>query len=72
MSVYVEVEGATVTAFVRDRGKGFDLDAVDADRYGIKQSIVGRMQRFGGTAQIRTAPGEGTEVALTMPIGRTT
>jgi signal transduction histidine kinase len=72
MSVYVEVEGPTVTAFVRDRGKGFDLDAVDSDRYGIKQSIVGRMQRFGGTAQIHTAPGEGTEVALTMPIGRVT
>ncbi|MDX6255806.1 MAG: hypothetical protein QOJ11_2140 [Frankiales bacterium] len=72
MSVYVEVEGAQVSVFVRDRGRGFDLDAVEADRYGIKQSIVGRMQRFGGTAQIRTAPGDGTEVALTMPIGRTT
>jgi signal transduction histidine kinase len=72
MSVYVEVEGAVVSVFVRDRGRGFDLDAVGSDRYGIKQSIVGRMQRFGGTAQIRTAPGEGTEVALTMPIGRTT
>jgi signal transduction histidine kinase/phage shock protein PspC (stress-responsive transcriptional regulator) len=71
MSVYVEVEGAVVSAFVRDRGKGFDLDGVGVDRYGIKQSIVGRMQRFGGTAQITTAPGEGTEVALTMPVGAT-
>lgn len=67
MSVYVEVEGDVVSAFVRDRGRGFDLDAVDHDRYGIRQSIVGRMQRHGGSAQVRTAPGEGTEVALTMP-----
>ncbi len=72
MSVFVEVEGTMVSAFVRDRGKGFDLETVGSDRYGIKASIIGRMQRFGGTAQIRTAPGEGTEVALTMPIGRTT
>jgi signal transduction histidine kinase len=68
MSVYVEVEGDVVSAFVRDRGRGFDLDAVDHDRYGIRQSIVGRMQRHGGSAQIRTAPGEGTEVALSMPL----
>jgi signal transduction histidine kinase len=70
MSVYVEVEGDTASAFVRDRGRGFDLNAVASDRYGIKASIVGRMQRFGGTAQINTAPGEGTEVVLTMPLGK--
>jgi signal transduction histidine kinase len=72
MSVYLEVEGDTASAFVRDRGRGFDLDAVAADRYGIKASIIGRMQRFGGTAEIRTAPGEGTEVVLTVPLGRAT
>ena len=70
MSVFVEVEDNVVSAFVRDRGRGFDIDAVGTDRYGIRQSIVGRMQRFGGTAQITTAPGEGTEVALTVPRGR--
>ena len=72
MSVFVEVEDGVVSAFVRDRGRGFDLDAVGTDRYGIRQSIVGRMQRFGGTAQITTAPGEGTEVALTVPRRRAT
>ncbi|BEP12369.1 ATP-binding protein [Acidothermaceae bacterium B102] len=70
MSVYLEVEGDTASAFVRDRGTGFDLDAVAHDRYGIRQSIVGRMQRYGGTATINTAPGEGTEVVLTMPLGK--
>jgi len=66
VSVYAEVEPEEVTVFVRDRGKGFDLDAVPPDRMGIRESIIGRMERNGGAARIRTAPGEGTEVTLTM------
>jgi signal transduction histidine kinase/phage shock protein PspC (stress-responsive transcriptional regulator) len=52
--------------FVRDRGRGFDQDQVPADRLGIRNSIVDRMQRHGGNAVIRSAPGEGTEVRLSM------
>lgn len=66
VSVYAEVEGDQVMIFVRDRGKGFDLDAVPDDRMGVRQSIIGRMERNGGRAAIRTAPGEGTEVRLEM------
>ena len=36
------------------------------DRLGVRNSIVDRMRRHGGTAAIRTAPGEGTEVRLAM------
>ncbi|SEM08192.1 PspC domain-containing protein [Nonomuraea pusilla] len=68
ISVYAEVEGEEVTIFVKDRGKGFDLDAVPADRMGIRESIIGRMERHGGTARMRTEPGEGTEVMLTMKV----
>jgi signal transduction histidine kinase len=67
VDVYVEVEPGSISAFVRDRGKGFDPDAVDEDRHGIAESIRGRMERAGGTATVTTAPGEGTEVALRMP-----
>lgn len=66
ISVYAEVEDAQVTIFVKDRGKGFDLDEVPLDRMGIRESIIGRMERHGGAARLRTAPGEGTEVMLTM------
>ncbi|MBO0891013.1 MAG: PspC domain-containing protein [Acidothermales bacterium] len=66
ISVYVEVEPEQVTVFVRDRGKGFDLDTVSADRMGVRGSIVGRMERNGGKAVIRSAPGDGTEVRLEM------
>ncbi|MGK2950181.1 MAG: PspC domain-containing protein [Acidimicrobiales bacterium] len=66
LSVYVEVEATLVTAYVRDRGKGFDLEAVEAGRVGVRESIVGRMARHGGTAEVHTAPGEGTEVVLSI------
>lgn len=68
ISVYAEVEGEEVTIFVKDRGKGFDLDAVPLDRMGIRESIIGRMERHGGTARVRTSVGEGTEVMLTMKV----
>lgn len=66
VSVYAEVDGDDVMIFVRDRGRGFDLDAVPADRMGVRESIIGRMERNGGKAEIRTAPGEGTEVRLEL------
>ncbi|TAL21355.1 MAG: ATP-binding protein [Frankiales bacterium] len=61
---FAEVMPDRVEVFVRDRGCGFDPDAVPADRYGIAQSVIGRMERNGGTAVVRSSPGEGTEVRL--------
>jgi signal transduction histidine kinase/phage shock protein PspC (stress-responsive transcriptional regulator) len=66
VAVYVEVEAEMVTVFVRDRGRGFDVDAISADRGGLAESVRGRMRRHGGAATIRSRPGEGTEVELTM------
>jgi phage shock protein PspC (stress-responsive transcriptional regulator)/signal transduction histidine kinase len=67
VSVYVEVESQRVTAYVRDRGKGFDVDAVEPGRVGVRESIIGRMARHGGRAEVHSAPGEGTEVVLEVP-----
>jgi signal transduction histidine kinase len=67
VSVYAEVEADTVMLYVRDRGCGFDPDAVPEDRRGITQSIQARVARFGGSAVVRSAPGEGAEVQLSMP-----
>jgi signal transduction histidine kinase/phage shock protein PspC (stress-responsive transcriptional regulator) len=64
IDVYAEVDEDSVEVFVRDRGNGFDADAVAEDRMGVKGSIVDRMARHGGTATIRSAPGDGTEVRL--------
>jgi signal transduction histidine kinase len=66
VSLYAEIEPEQVTVFVRDRGVGFDRARVPDDRHGVAGSIEGRMRRHGGTAAIRSAPGAGTEVELTM------
>ncbi len=64
ISVYSEVRDDAASVFVRDWGKGFDLDSVGPDHHGISDSIVGRMTRHGGTTVVRTSPGDGTEVQL--------
>lgn len=66
ISLFAEVEPSAVSIVVRDRGKGFDPEAVPADRKGLAESVHGRMTRRGGTATVTTAPGEGTKVTLKM------
>jgi signal transduction histidine kinase len=67
VDVYVEVEPDCLSGYVRDRGKGFDPNMVPADRRGLTDSVIGRMRRVGGTATVRSQPGEGTEVSLRVP-----
>jgi signal transduction histidine kinase/phage shock protein PspC (stress-responsive transcriptional regulator) len=67
VSVYLEVEDQTVSIFVRDRGRGFEPGAVASDRRGISGSIVDRLARAGGHAEVRSTPGEGTEVEMSLP-----
>ena len=67
ISLFAEVEPGEVSLVVRDRGQGFDPEAVPEDRKGLAESIHGRMARRGGTATVSTAPGEGTKVSLKMP-----
>jgi signal transduction histidine kinase/phage shock protein PspC (stress-responsive transcriptional regulator) len=66
ISLYAEVEADAVSAFVKDRGVGFDPVDIADDRQGVRGSIVARIERHGGTATIKSAPGEGTEVQLRM------
>ena len=67
VSVFAEVEPDAGVAVRAGPGPGFDPDAVPADRKGLAQSVHARMARRGGTATVRSAPGEGTEVSLRMP-----
>ncbi|GAA2489826.1 histidine kinase [Winogradskya humida] len=70
VSLYAEVEESELSVFIRDRGAGFDPDKVEDTRHGVRGSIIGRMRRHGGKAVIRSAPGDGTEVRLTLPAAR--
>jgi signal transduction histidine kinase len=69
-SVYMEVSGDLVQIFVRDHGDGFDPTHLPAGHLGVAESILGRMKRSGGTADIDSRPGWGTEVKLAARIGR--
>lgn len=70
--LYTEVTPDRVSVYVRDRGKGFDPAEVPDDRRGLRDSVTGRLTRLGGTAVVRSAPGEGTEVELVLPRGAST
>ena len=69
VDVFTEVGEHSIEVFVRDRGVGFVPDDVPHDRQGLRGSVIDRMQRHGGQATVRSAPGEGTEVRLVMPRG---
>ena len=68
VDVFAEAEDGTLQVFVRDTGVGFDPSAVPADRRGVRESVVVRLERVGGTAVVRSTPGEGTEVELRLPL----
>ena len=70
ISVFLEVLADRVDVFVSDQGQGFDREAIPADRRGVSESIVKRVERQGGTVEIESKVGEGTEVHLSVPGGR--
>ena len=66
VDVYAESVLGRTQVFIRDRGPGFDPASVPGDRRGVRDSIVGRMERHGGRARVTSAPGGGTEVELVL------
>jgi signal transduction histidine kinase len=68
VDLYAEVTPGLVEVFVRDRGPGFDLAGVPDDRLGVRRSILDRMERHHGSAEVRSTPGAGTEVRLSLPL----
>ncbi len=67
VDVYAESDSGRLHVFIRDRGPGFDVTALPPDRRGVRESIVGRMERHGGAARITSGPVTGTEVELELP-----
>ncbi|MGW0007110.1 ATP-binding protein [Nocardia grenadensis] len=67
IDLFAEAEPHQVSVFVRDRGTGFDPDSIPEDRHGLARSIRARVERRGGTVEIVSEPGRGTEVRIIMP-----
>lgn len=66
ISLYIEAGHEGVEVFVRDHGPGFDVAQVPQGRHGVKQSIIERVERYGGrVAIVRRDPG--VEVRMWMP-----
>ncbi|SCF08190.1 sensor histidine kinase [Micromonospora mirobrigensis] len=53
-----------VAVELTDDGPGFDPAAVPAHRYGLRESVHGRMAAVGGAATVESAPGAGTRIRL--------
>jgi signal transduction histidine kinase len=71
VQVMGEVDEDHVTVWVADRGPGLDLDALPHDRLGVRESIVARLERAGGSAEL-TPTSTGTEWRLRLPRPRPT
>ena len=70
VSIYLETGPLGIELSVSDRGPGFNLAEIPADRLGVRESILARMTRAGGSARLRAGPGGvGTEVVLMLPAG---
>lgn len=59
-------DGAFVLGF-QDNGRGFRPDALPAGRRGLA-NLRSRVQTLGGTLQIQSAPGAGTEITVRLPL----
>ena len=68
VDVYAELLAGELSIFVRDRGVGFDVENIPADRHGIRDSIRARVEGSGGRVRISSTPGEGTEVELAVAL----
>ena len=66
--VLAEARSHVLRVVIKDRGQGFDVTTIDDDRRGVRESIIGRMERQGGSATITSTPGEGTEIDLRLDV----
>ncbi|MGN8246561.1 PspC domain-containing protein [Cellulomonas soli] len=72
VSLYLEVADDAVEVFVRDHGDGFAMEEIAPDRFGVRESIMGRVRRRGGSATVTCREGRGTEVHLRVPCAAAT
>jgi signal transduction histidine kinase len=65
--VTITDDATMVRAMVTDSGVGFDLEGIDENKLGFKESVIGRLREVGGNARLFSSPGSGTTVVLEVP-----
>lgn len=68
IDVFADIKADVLSIWVRDEGVGFDPNAIDASRQGVRNSIIGRLERLNGRVEIYSQPGEGTEIEISCPL----
>ncbi len=68
VSLFSELSPHVVSVLVKDAGRGFDPDHQVAS-HGLRRSIEERIAGRGGRVVIRSEPGSGTEVEITLARG---
>lgn len=68
VDVYAEHLAGELSVFVRDRGRGFDLEQIPEDRHGVRDSIIGRVERVGGVVRVESSISNGSEIELALTL----
>jgi signal transduction histidine kinase len=68
VEVVILPAGENLAVTIIDGGSGFNVDQVPEDRMGLKLSVRGRIEQYGGRVRIWSNEGQGTAVMLQLPI----
>ena len=70
-TVFAEALDRELVISIRDDGGGFDYDSsllAREGKLGLLKSMKGRIEELGGSMQVHSAPGRGTEVEFRIPV----
>jgi hypothetical protein len=67
--VFLDASETSLSIMIVDHGRGFDPEAIPANRLGIRRGLVQRIESSGGSVRIWSAIGAGTSVVIAVPIG---
>jgi len=70
VTIFAEALDGAVVVSIRDDGVGFEFDEARLARegkLGLLRSMRGRAEALGGSMDVRTAPGHGTEIEFRFP-----
>jgi PAS domain S-box-containing protein len=71
-TITLRAEGTAIQCVIKDDGRGFDAEAaaLNSRKRGLGLTLIqDRLEAFGATLQIISAPGKGTELRTSIPLG---